>query len=228
MAVVESHVFIGLPEEQGQRSFFLQKGIEFLTHPRLFAWLVVGGLHIVGIGILAHAGFSVDVRTSPEPIEVVMLEEIRTKPQVWTPAPIPTVSISAQAPAQPSINLSDMQPLEESDRAIRQPTTGLAVTAGSAGSATLELSDVAYLRPPAPRYPAASRRLREEGIALLRVLVNEKGLPQSIELYRSSGHDLLDQAAREAIMRAAFLPYVVDGIARAAYVVIPIEFTLRR
>ena len=66
----------------------------------------------------------------------------------------------------------------------------------------------------------------EEGKAVLRVLVNEKGRAEHIELQKSSGSPRLDDAARQAIARALFKPYLEDGRAIAVYAIVPITFQL--
>jgi len=88
------------------------------------------------------------------------------------------------------------------------------------------ISSVEYVRQPAPRYPPQSRRLREEGLVVLRVMIDEKGQACHIEVETSSGHARLDHAAKEAVARAEFRPYIEDGEPRRALVLIPIEFSL--
>jgi protein TonB len=88
------------------------------------------------------------------------------------------------------------------------------------------VTSVEYLREPAPRYPAQSRKLREQGLVVLRVLIDERGTACDVAIENSSGHPRLDQAAKEAIVRAEFRPYIEDGVARRAMVLIPIEFSL--
>jgi periplasmic protein TonB len=98
----------------------------------------------------------------------------------------------------------------------------------SSGTATIpEMSEVAYLLQPAPRYPPESRRVREQGLVMLRVLIDASGHAKTIEIYKSSGHPRLDEAARAAVAHAVFKPYVDGGIARAAAAIVPVEFTLR-
>jgi TonB family protein len=46
-------------------------------------------------------------------------------------------------------------------------------------------------------------------------------------VYRSSGHASLDKAATEAMLAALFKPYTRDGVARAAVVIVPMEFSLK-
>jgi protein TonB len=91
----------------------------------------------------------------------------------------------------------------------------------------IDAQSVGYVVPPVPRYPPASRRAREEGEVLVRVLIGIDGRPNEVRILRSSGHARLDDAAIEAVRAALFRPYVADGRARAAYVRVPVEFALR-
>jgi protein TonB len=97
----------------------------------------------------------------------------------------------------------------------------------ASGTAVPEMSAVAYLVQPAPRYPPESRRIREQGLVVLRVLIDEGGHAKTIEVYRSSGHPRLDEAARNAVARAVFKPYMDGGVARASAAIVPVEFSLR-
>jgi len=87
------------------------------------------------------------------------------------------------------------------------------------------VESVEYVRPPAPVYPNESKRRRERGTVVLRVLVDVTGRPAQIQVERSSGFTRLDSAARDAVEKSLFRPYEVNGIAQPAQVLIPIEFT---
>jgi protein TonB len=88
------------------------------------------------------------------------------------------------------------------------------------------ISAVEYIRAPQPVYPSSSRRMGEQGIVTLRVLVNEKGYAEQASIQKSSGSSNLDEAGRAAVMRALFKPYVEDGKAQPVYVVVPINFQI--
>jgi protein TonB len=88
--------------------------------------------------------------------------------------------------------------------------------------------DAAYLDNPAPIYPAAAKRAAEEGRVLLRVLVSADGHAQSVEIARTSGSDRLDQSALEAVRKWRFVPARRGDANVAAYVNVPIVFSLRR
>jgi len=138
-------------------------------------------------------------------------------------------------PVLPEVPLPQLA-LEQTSTAITLPPPVLRpkVAASSARNAdadappTVDAQAVGYLVPPAPRYPPASRRAREEGEVLVRVLIDVDGRPSELRILRSSGHARLDDAAVEAVRAALFRPYVAAGRARAAYVRVPVEFALRR
>ncbi len=90
------------------------------------------------------------------------------------------------------------------------------------------LSGIEYIEAPQPDYPAISRRLRETGDVTLRVLVNEKGKAERVDIEKTSGSARLDEAARQAMQRAIFKPRMEDGKAVAIYAIAVIGFSLNR
>ncbi len=79
---------------------------------------------------------------------------------------------------------------------------------------------------PMPPYPPSARRRGVEGTVLLRVAVSAEGRALSVEIYRSSGSDSLDEAARDTIARWHFRPATRAGEAVAATTFVPVQFTL--
>jgi protein TonB len=91
---------------------------------------------------------------------------------------------------------------------------------------TVAITAVEYLTPPQLNYPAASRRLREEGAVHVRVLVDPRGTPQQLQLVRSSGSTRLDEAALATVRATRFKPYTENGVALPFWVVMPLIFEL--
>ncbi|RTL50410.1 MAG: energy transducer TonB [Rhodocyclaceae bacterium] len=86
--------------------------------------------------------------------------------------------------------------------------------------------DAAYLNNPKPDYPRMSKRLGETGKVFLRVHVLADGNPDQVELRTSSGFTRLDNAAQEAVKHWRFVPAKQGSEAIAAWVVVPITFSL--
>ncbi|MDP1605285.1 MAG: energy transducer TonB [Rhodocyclaceae bacterium] len=87
--------------------------------------------------------------------------------------------------------------------------------------------DADYLDNPKPSYPALSRRMGEEGRVVLRVHVRESGIPDEVQVHKSSGAQRLDQAAQDTVRRWKFIPARRGTEAVAAWVLVPIVFTLK-
>jgi protein TonB len=78
-----------------------------------------------------------------------------------------------------------------------------------------------------PRYPPSGLSRRLEGEVELLILVGVDGRPESVTITRSSGHGVLDRAAREHVLRRwVFEPSLRFGIAVPAYARVPVRFTL--
>lgn len=84
----------------------------------------------------------------------------------------------------------------------------------------------AYLNNPRPAYPMVSRRLREQGVTLLRVEVSGEGRPQQVIIERSSGSERLDRAARMAVRDWRFVPAREGDKTVTGWVTVPINWKL--
>jgi protein TonB len=180
----------------------------------------------IAVHVLAVVGFLslrqvTRTQAAPPPIEVSIIDATQSPKEVpaMAPPPMSEVVYTLPAPDQVLIETESITPPPVSTAAIAQP---LATTAVPPMVETVE-----YVRAPAPAYPRESSRRREHGTVVLRVLVDPAGHPAQIQVERSSGFERLDVAAREAVQKALFRPHEVNGVAQAAQVLIPIEFTRR-
>ena len=85
----------------------------------------------------------------------------------------------------------------------------------------------AGLSNPRPSYPPSARQRNQQGRVMLRVGVSTSGRASSVRIARSSGHKVLDNAARNAVRRWRFRPATKNGKPVAATVTVPISFRLR-
>jgi len=138
-----------------------------------------------------------------------------------TPAPIPQ---TVAAPPEPT-------PLSEPVPEVLSPPAPMAEAPKPAPSlppAPTPPHPADYLANPKPSYPALSKRLGEEGTVRLNILVNPDGSVARLELERSSGHPRLDRSAMETVQSSwKFVPAHQGGKPVAAWVIVPIQFTLR-
>ena len=130
-------------------------------------------------------------------------------------APSVPASASVAAPVAVAVAAADKAP---------QPAAPAAVAAPSAPR--LLATGVEYLQAPQPVYPQMSRRMGEQGKVVLRILVSAKGLPDQVSVETSSGFSRLDDAARQAALRAQFKPHLEDGKPVPVFIIVPLSFSL--
>jgi protein TonB len=174
--------------------------------------------------------------------------EIALAPTVESPAPAKPLKLAPPTPANKAPREPAQRPAARPDVAPSQPMASTAVaqeasetmpmalpTASARPLAEPRAQDAIEAAPryvigskdnPAPVYPRASRQLREQGEVLIAVYVSADGKPEKVELRRGSGHERLDQAALEAVRRWRFDPARKGEGVLAAWVEVPVRFSL--
>lgn len=100
-------------------------------------------------------------------------------------------------------------------------------TTGTPPVVTASISQADYLSNPRPRYPLISRRLGEQGMVRLEVMVSAQGHAQRVRILKSSGYHRLDDAAESTVRQSwKFTPKRVNGQAVAQRVRFNMPFTL--
>jgi periplasmic protein TonB len=152
--------------------------------------------------------------------------------------PVPAIRALISATASPAtVAVAPSAPQPPTPEAVPAKLNALAVASATSsppaappstppGPRLIPASAVMYLIPPAQAYPLASRRLREQGTVLLKLRVDEQGLPQSITLHRGSGHTRLDEQALQAMRAARFKPHTEHGVATAWMAIAPLTYEL--
>jgi len=158
----------------------------------------------------------------PKPIQVPVVR--KPQPRQPTAAVQPRV-----APAQIPRPVVDSQPGDETLPAIdpvvdADPGDAVDLTPQPAASAQLQ-----PISAPSPTYPPEAIRGGLTGTVELEILVGTDGNPLEVRVVRSSGHRLLDQAARKVVLSQwRFHPAIRDGREVQALGRVPIVFTLER
>lgn len=174
--------------------------------------------------------------------------EIALAPTVESPAPAKPLKLAPPPPANKAPREPAQRPAARPDMAPLQPLASTAVAreasetmpptlpmptttpeAEPPAKAPVEAAPryvIGSKDNPAPAYPRASRQLREQGEVLIAVYVNAEGKPEKVELRRGSGHERLDQAALEAVRRWRFDPARKGEGVLAAWVEVPVRFSL--
>lgn len=190
---------------------------------------LVAAAHAVLLALLMMA----EVVPLPANVSALMVDIIRTElPVQKTPEPPQPTPVKSEAtPRRPAKPLPQPVLAAETESAAAVAEAPIVREAPPAPPAppvvTAPRFDADYLSNPAPTYPPLSRRMGEEGKVVLRVHVEPGGLPSQIEVKSTSGSPRLDQAALDAVRRWKFVPARRGDEAIAAWVLVPITFTLQ-
>jgi protein TonB len=218
----------------------------YASSQRRIRWPLVvalGVVHALVAVVIALDSPAMHALRRTEPIAVSILREApKPPPPERPPKPLPVKRIAPLPVVEPPpVVLPDLPRVVELPTITLPPdppriVTPAPVIVPSAPVAAAPPGDplvaprfdAAYLDNPAPAYPSTSRRQHEEGRVLLRVRVGADGRAESVEIATSSGYDRLDRAAQDAVRRWRFEPARRGTEAVAAYVNVPIAFSLDR
>jgi len=160
------------------------------------------------------------VERPPDPPKPLPVRATPTPAPPRLVEPAPLLAITAEAPAAIETPVPEVvKPLPAIQEAPPPPPAPALPTTPPGFNA-------AYLDNPPPAYPPLARRSGEQGRVLLRVHVTTAGAAETVELRTSSGSPRLDQAALETVKRWRFVPARQGDQPVAAWVLVPINFTL--
>jgi len=214
----------------------------FAEAPRRRLAAGVLALHVLFVWALMQQEFVQRVVQKAKPIVVSLISQPEPpKPQVLVAQPqlpmvpipaltVPVPEVQIQAPAiTPPVAVSPPPPAQPQAQ-VASPITGAAPVQPPAPPAikTLPPGAVRYLAEPRLVVPTLSRRLGEQGVVHLRVIVDVRGLPREIALKKSSGFARLDQQALLDMRSARFVPQTENGQPIEWEVVAPLSYELER
>lgn len=183
---------------------------------------------IIEVSLIAAGGLSQPQEQPPTPPKAI--EAPLETPQGQLPTPMAKAEPSPKKPEQKKQAHPQPEKTTEANKlAALSPAAGKshqAETQTTQTATTKPVYDAAYLRNPPPNYPESAKRRRQEGTVMLDVLVSAQGEAKHVGIAQSSGHNLLDDAARNAVTRWKFIAAQHNGAAAEARVIVPIEFKI--
>jgi periplasmic protein TonB len=191
---------------------------------RWVAIALVIGIHM--LGGLALLSRHIVVVSQPSAL-VVNLLELPT-----TSTPSPPVAPTLQPLPLPTAIMPEVVTVQEATSTAISVLAIQAAVEKTSPVITQEplieaLFDVDYLNNPQPAYPASSRRMREQGLVVLRVKVRVDGSVDTVLVQHRSGSIRLDEAALAAVRQWKFVPAKRGGQVIESWVLVPIEFELK-
>jgi protein TonB len=148
----------------------------------------------------------------PDPWSEVVMASAETLQRAAPAAPQPEVT---SAPIVPALRRSTSRPPVVVSMAIPAMT------------GTVETTSVRLLENPAPEYPPDALRRGIHGRVTLRVTVSADGTVSGVDVARTSGYRVFDEAAAEAVRGWRFEPARRQGRAVPSTVLLPIRFLPR-
>ncbi|MDI1275114.1 energy transducer TonB [Polaromonas sp.] len=135
-----------------------------------------------------------------------------TKTVKLPPPPMP-VAIRDPAPA-PNAPTGVIEPQPPAPVVVAPVAPAPAPPAPPAPARLVEITqgETEYIRPPRPVYPALSKRSGEAGVVIIAVYYSTSGHARRAEVFKSSGFERLDRAAREAVMASQVTPFRRAGV----------------
>lgn len=194
--------------------------------------------------------------TKPQP-PMEKIEPVQQEERLITSEPViqPVVKVQDKQPEEPEIvnsstpeALTDIRSKVESNIASSQPAANVAEVSNASQAISSNGVDgdnsaggglqgdshdyIAALQAwleRHKRYPTKSRRMRQEGTAMLYFHIDRQGRVLKFHIHQSSGHRMLDREVLAMIKRAQPLPAFPDHLEKDSLeLVVPIEFILRR
>lgn len=134
-----------------------------------------------------------------------------TRQQQAAPAPVP------EQVAQPAV--------------MAEPVAAVATPAAAPEAPVVAVTEpdykASYLNNPPPAYPMVARRQGLQGRVVLHVEVLANGVCGQINIQKSSGYAMLDNAALQTVRNWRFMPASRAGHAVDKWFMIPIQFSLK-
>lgn len=205
----------------------LARGFQWKRSSAISATLALHALAV--LAILAPPAF-VAVQKASEPL----VQPITLKREEPPPPPPPVLEVVRHKPKAPVVRAPPRPEPVRADPIITAEPTTMSYPPVADPAPIAEPAAPIETAPSAPGYksmktvpyPRIAAQQRMEGTVILRVLVGADGVPQEIQIDKSSGHVVLDRAARDAVMKWRFEPGTRNGEPFAAYGLVPIAFKL--
>lgn len=165
----------------------------------------------------SHQALPAPIPPKPETKKVILSNSMPTEPD-------PTMETGSRLlPEQETIETKKNREKESENRVVNQASPAAPKPLGIKENAT-----PLYKKNPLPKYPRLAKQRGHSGTVQLMVLVDEKGVPENIRIFESSGYTSLDEEAVKTVKSWLFEPGTVDGTPQGMWVKIPITFELKK
>ena len=204
---------------------------EFRPRTPNYVWWLLGAavvMHGLGVWYVVTRPPQDNTRAPKHEVTIELERPKPPPPKIEPPKPqlrqpqrpaqvLPPIETAAPVASEPdAVSSIPAEPAPPPPAPAPAPVAELPVTAafGRAG----------YLNNPPPAYPAIALRQGWQGTVLLRVRVLASGHPASVEVQKSSGRKVLDDAAVQTVQGWSFAPAKRGDTPIDGWATVPIEF----
>jgi protein TonB len=195
----------------------------------LVAFMVILHAAII-IAFNKHIPVETKKKMPPLTIEIAPPKPEVPPPPVIQPKPLPKavtpVKRARSAPSVPIVRSDTPVDSAPSANSVQVATAAPEPVAAPVEHVTEPRGYAGYLHNPAPKYPAAAQTRGLQGQVVLKVHVLASGQPSDISVARSSGYNILDQAAITAVASWVFDPAKRGQTPIDGWVQVPLNFKL--
>jgi len=188
------------------------------------------------------------VAPKPKPLVRIRREQAPAAPQISAPVEQAPAAPKAESPTNTGVSVLTAAPGSAATPGEGQVPTGGSTQASNSANGSTQAGaydgrgsstgpydgkgssrvGAAYLDNPRPIYPPSARKMGMEGLVMLKVLVGRGGNVLELEVAKSSGFELLDKAAKEAVKKWRFVSARRGDSAVDEWVQVPVAFRLSR
>lgn len=197
-------------------------------------------IHVVLLSLVlffGHAYLQPKLTEEAVPIEIVPASVLDTgdmRMQAESPAQQPQMQpehANASTPIQPMARQAASHTEYQAAAAVGAAEVVLPPASGAHADEGVKAAEAAptsagVLSSSRPRYPASARQSGWEGTVVVRVLIDSSGSPASVSVRSSSGKEVFDDAAVQAVQRWRFSPATRGGKPVSSYYDVRVRFSL--
>lgn len=218
----------------------MQARVGTIDQKRVVAISGVILIHVMVLAVMMLPRQPVEFwRPAPAEFDVVIAADEPPPPKppepvVVPPPPLPLVPATPMPHMAPTLSPMPVAPTASNEIVVDTPSdlpvvANVTVDVEASGPALGTAGNLVTLRKRSgspPPYPRQELRGGVEGDVLLRVLVDEFGMPKTIEVIGGTRNRNFELAAIRALKRWRFHPHTVDGAPRSAWASVPMTFRM--
>jgi len=191
----------------------------------LVAALVIAA-HAVGVWYGNSFSLSSDIKPKKNTLAIEIVRPPKPEPIVEPPPPPPKKTPPRAPPPIQSAVVASEAPIAAPVETVAAIEPAPVAPPAPPEKVRPAFGGIGYKNNPPPDYPAQAVRQGWQGTVLLRVRVLQTGAVESVEVVRSSGKKLLDDAAIQTVERWVFAPSTRGDAPIDGFATVPIEFKL--